>query len=136
MSHDDPPACSRRRLLAGSAVALATTSGCVTTGMRVQGDLGGSEVFADVSLMESWTANQATAKLTLTDRATTELNVRRLAVVNASGSSVWTGTVEPTQTSISNVMLPVGKPATLAAANASGEFVEGVGITVAGDRLP
>lgn len=104
--------------------------------MRVQGDLGGSEVFTDVSLMESWTANQATAKLTLTDRATTELNVRRLAVVNASGSSVWTGTVEPTQTSISNVMLPVGKPATLAAANASGEFVEGVEITVAGDRLP
>ncbi|MFC4359804.1 hypothetical protein ACFO0N_17810 [Halobium salinum] len=136
MSPDDPPTLSRRRLLAGSAVALAATSGCVTTGMQVQGDLSGSNVFESVSLMESWTANQATAKLALTDTATTELNVRRLAVIDSQGSSVWTGAVEPAQTSVSNVMLPVGSPVTLAAANASGEFVDRVEITVVGDTVP
>lgn len=136
MSSDDPPAYSRRRLLVGGSVALAATSGCLTTGIRVQADLSGSEVFESVSLMESWSANRATGKLTLTDAATTELNVRDLAVVDSSGSSVWSGTVVPAQTSISNVALPVGQPAVLAAANASGEFVERVEVRVVGNSFP
>jgi hypothetical protein len=127
---------SRRRLLAGGALATATTSGCITTGIDVRSDLSESGVFRSITLMESWTANQATATVTLTERATREANVRELAVIDPSGSSVWTGKVQPAQTSVSNVMLPVGGSVTLAAADASGKFVEQVTITVAGKKWP
>jgi hypothetical protein len=127
---------SRRRLLTGGALAIAATSGCVTTGMDVRGDLSESGVFRSVSLMETWSVNQATATVRLTDRATRAIGVREVAVIDASGSSVWTGKVQPAQTTLSNVMLPVGRPVTLAAADASGSFVEEVTLTVGGEDWP
>ena len=128
---------SRRRFVLGTGAAvLAATSGCVTTDLSVRSEgIGDSDVFADVSLLESWTANQASTKVTLTKAATTDRNVRNLAVVNARGSSVWSGPVEATQTSVSNVTFPVGAPSTLSATNGNEEYVDSIEVRVVGNEL-
>ncbi len=127
---------SRRAVLGSTALLLTATSGCVSTGLSVKAGLSNSKVFKDVSLMESWSSNRAAIKVTLTKQATVKFNVRNISVINASGSSVWTGTVDAAQTSLSNVMVPVGKQATLAAADGSYKFVEKIPITVTGNTFP
>lgn len=127
---------SRRAVLGGTALLLTTTSGCVSTGLSVDAGLSDSKVFKDVSLMESWTSNRAATKVTLTKQATMKFGVRNVSVIDASGSSVWTGTVDAAQTSLSNVMVPVGKPATLAASDGSYKFVEKIPIKISGSSFP
>lgn len=127
---------SRRAVLGSSALLLTATSGCVTTGLSVKAGLSNSKVFKNVSLMESWTSNEAATKVTLTDQATMKFDVRNVAVIDSSGSSVWTGTVDAAQTSISNVMVPIGKPATLAASDGSYKFVEKMPIRISGNSFP
>ncbi|WP_233203929.1 hypothetical protein [Halegenticoccus soli] len=128
----------RRRLLAGAAAAASVGfGGCLTTGLRASVDgLSGSNVFEDVSLAESWATTRTTAKVTLTRRATRAVGVRELAVVSSSGSEVWTGSVVAGQTSVSDVVFPVGSPATLTAADYDGAFVDAVTVTVDGRTIP
>lgn len=134
---DTEPSHSRRRLLAGlGTAAVAALGGCVTSGlsMRTEG-VDDSDVFESVSLSESWTANEAVGKVKLTERATTEANVRTLAVIDSEGDSVWSDTVSPGQTAVSDARFPVG-PATLVAADNSDAFVGSVSVTVDGSSLP
>lgn len=129
---------TRRRLLAGLAtVGAAALGGCVTTGLSLRTDgVDASNVFESVSLSESWTANKAVASVKLTESATTERNVRELAVVDSDGSSVWSDTVAAGQTNVSDVRLPVGEPATLTATDNTGAFVESVTVSVGGSSFP
>ncbi|MDS0297307.1 hypothetical protein NDI76_00940 [Halogeometricum sp. S1BR25-6] len=129
---------TRRRLLAGlSAVGVASLGGCVTTDLSLSADgVGESDVFDSLSLSESWTANKAVVKVTLTDAATTERNVRKVAVIDSEGSSVWTDTVDPGQTSVSGARFPVGQTATLTASDNDDAFVDSVSVTLNGSSLP
>lgn len=134
---DSSPTTRRRLLKAIPAVGAASVAGCVTTGLSLRTDgVDGSGVFESVSLSESWTASVATASVTLTEAATVDSDVRELAVVDGTGTDVWTDTVEPTQTSVSGARFPVGETATLAAADNSGAFVERVSVTVSGSSVP
>ncbi|SEO59234.1 hypothetical protein SAMN04487948_103391 [Halogranum amylolyticum] len=129
---------SRRHYLAGGVAALSVgTAGCVTTGLRLETeDVESSDVFDSVSLSESWTASTATAKVKLTESGAKESNVRGLTTVASDGSSTWAGTVDAGQTSVSNVLLPVGESATIVAANGSKEFVGEVSVRVVGSTVP
>ncbi|ELZ30882.1 hypothetical protein C474_10486 [Halogeometricum pallidum JCM 14848] len=129
---------TRRRLLAGlSAVGVAALGGCVTTGLSLSADgVDESEVFDSLSLSESWTANKAVVKVTLTDTATTQQNVRKVAIIDAKGSSVWSDTVDPGQTSVSGARFPVGQTATLAASDHNDAFVDSVSVTLSGSSIP
>jgi hypothetical protein len=129
---------SRRAYLAGGVTALsAGAAGCMTTGLQLETDgVDASEIFDSFSLSESWTASNATAVVTLTQRAARTANVRELSVVAADGSSIWSGDVEPGQTSVSNVLLPTGEAATVVAADGSENFVDAVTVRVAGSTVP
>lgn len=129
---------SRRRYLAGGVTAFCVGSaGCVTTGLRLETDgVESSDIFDSVSLSESWTASNATATVKITEEAAKEANVRELSVVGPDGSSVWAGTVEPGQTSVSNVLLPAGKSATIVAADGSKRYVDDVTVQVTGSTIP
>ncbi|MDS0296001.1 hypothetical protein [Halogeometricum luteum] len=129
---------TRRRLLAGlSAVGVASLGGCVTTGLSLSADgVDESGVFDSLSLSESWTANKAVVKVTLTDAATTRQNVRKVAVIDGEGSSVWTDTVDPGQTSVTGARFPVNQTATLTASDNDDAFVDSVSVTLNGSSIP
>lgn len=129
---------TRRRLLAGlSAVGVASLGGCVTTDLSLSADgVGESDVFDSLSLSESWTANKAVVKVTLTDAATTQQNVRKLAIIDAEGSSVWSDTVNPGQTNVGGARFPVGRTAMLTASDNNDAFVDSVSVTLSGSSIP
>lgn len=129
---------SRRSYLASGVAALCVgTAGCVTTGLRLETEgVDSSDIFESISLSESWTASNATATVTLTEAAAKEASIRELGVVDAKGSSVWAGAVDPGQKSVSNVLLPIKESATVVAANASKEFVDEVTVRVVGSTIP
>lgn len=128
---------SRRQYLAGAAVAVTVgTAGCISTGLRVEANVDESSVFDAVSLAESWATGNATATVTLTESATKEKNVRAVAVIDATGTSVWSSTLDPGQRSVSNVRIPVGNPSTLVAADESGKFVDEIAVRVSGSPIP
>lgn len=135
---DDGCTRSRRQYLTGAAVAVAVgTAGCVSTNLRVESNgVDGSSVFDAVSLAESWATGNATATVTLTESATKEKNVRTVTVIDSKGGSVWSGSLDPGQTSVSNVRIPVGKSATLVAADESGKFVDEIAVRVSGSSIP
>lgn len=124
-------------MLAGAAaVGSVALAGCVTTDLRASAPgIEDSEVFESVRTVGSWAQKRVTLKLSLTDAATTDLGVRELAVIDAAGSSFWTGTVEPGATSVSHVVAPVGEPVSVTAADYNGKFVEAIEVTVEGRRL-
>lgn len=127
---------SRRAVLAGIATASVGLAGCITVDPRVETDLSGSAVFEGVSVSEPWVNGQVEASVSLTPEATRSMAVRELAVTSQSGSGVWSGTVDPTQTSVSGVLFPQRGDSTLAAADNSGKFVEAVTVRVTGTRVP
>lgn len=135
---DEAAGVSRRRYLASGLAAVAVgTAGCVTTGLRIESEgVESSDVFDSISLSESWTASNATVTVNLTERAAKQGNVRKVSVVSASGSSVWAGTVDPGQTSISNALLPVGETATLVAVNGSDEYIDDISVRIVGSSIP
>lgn len=127
---------TRRAVLAGIATASVGLAGCITVGPGVEADLSGSTVFESVSVSEPWVNGQVEASVSLTREATRSLAVRELAVTAQSGSGVWSGAVDPTQTSVSGVLFPQTGVSTLAAADNSGKFVEAVTVRVTGRRIP
>jgi hypothetical protein len=109
----------------------------MTAGLTVRAeDVASSTVFEDVSLSESWTANSAVVSVSLARDAVVEQSIAELSVVDAAGKSVWTGSVEPGQTRVSQVHLPVNTGATIYAVDASGAIVDDVDVSVRGSRLP
>jgi hypothetical protein len=133
-----PTGLARRRFLAALAsVGSLGLGGCVTTGLSLETEnVDSSPVFETVSLSETWTANSAVASVALHRDAVLERSVAELSVIAADGESVWAGTLDPGQTSVGQVQLPVNTSATVYAVNASGAVVDGVDVAVRGSRLP
>ncbi|WP_254535522.1 hypothetical protein [Halomarina litorea] len=127
---------SRRAVLAGVAAASAGLGGCITVNPRVEADLSGSNVFTDVSVSEPWVNGLVEASVSLTRESTRQGAIRELVVTSQSGSGVWAGRVDPTQTTVSGVLFPQRGTATLAAADNNGKFVEAVTVRVSGTRVP
>lgn len=127
---------SRRRLLAATAaVGTVGLGGCVTLDPAVSADFANSRVFESIAPAESWASSHLSASAKLRPAATTDLGVRKLVVVDPSGSKFWTGSVEAGQTS-RTMTLPVGGTATVSAVTASTEdLVESLPVTVEGNRL-
>ncbi|WP_254534774.1 hypothetical protein [Halomarina litorea] len=126
MRGDGQRTTTRRRLLAG--LAAGTTlglSGCVTLSPSFERSFPDSQVFVRVSASEPWAVNRVRATVTLTERATTELGVRTLVVVTASGSTYTTATVSGGQTSVTTYV-PLGTRVKLVAVDNAGAFVEQV----------
>lgn len=137
MDRDYAP--SRRRVLAGVAALGATSfGGCVTTGFSADApDVEGSPVFASFSVKNDvgWGDDKVEVSASLTDRATTDLKVRKLSVVSGSGSEVWSGTVTGGTTS-ATMFMNVGVPQTVHAFTSTDSPVDDQSVTIDGNSFP
>ncbi len=127
------------RSLAAGAVGTSTAlAGCVTTDLSVTADgVEGSDVFESFSLSDSisWGSNRAWVGASLTDAATTDLQVRSLTVVTPSGSAYWTGTVSGGATS-ATMSVPVGTRVTVSAFDSDDALVDSLPLRVGGNTFP
>ncbi|MFC7153973.1 hypothetical protein ACFQPA_00700 [Halomarina halobia] len=130
---------SRRRLLRTLAGTVAVASaGCVTTGLSVRAEgVSESNVFSSFSSKSSlsWGGNRAWVSASLTDAATTRGKVRTLTVVPKGGTAFWTGTLSGGETS-ATMSVPVGKPVTVNAIDATDALVDSVRLLVRGTPVP
>jgi hypothetical protein len=127
--------CSRRRFAAGAAAGLLALSGCVAASPAVE--VAESDPAFDsfsVAQSVSWGAHAVAVAVTLAPDATTDRRVRRLVAVR-DGSAVWTGSLEPGETT-ATAFLPVGASVWLLAADADGAVVADARVTVDAATAP
>lgn len=123
---DTTGATTRRRLLAGLAGGGALgLAGCVTLSPSLDETFPDSQVFESVKASEPWSGQRIRTGITLTERATTELNVRAIAIIDKNGYQYLRPTVSGGQTSVTTY-LPMGHRVTLAAVDHLDRTVERV----------
>ena len=117
-------------------VILALSGGCVTAQPTVSFTTDNSAVFADISTADAWGTSSVSSSVTLAPGATTTEGVTSLLVVSSSGSSFYSTTVDPGQTSVT-LPLPTGAPATIVATNTvNGTTVGNATVRVGGTVYP
>ena len=116
----------------------AALAGCVTVRFTVDAPgISDSPVFESISVKNDivWGTNNARTEVTLTDRATGALEVRRFSVIDATGGVVWSDTVTGGATSVSPLMR-VGVRQTIYAFTSTGTLVDQQPVTISGRRIP
>jgi hypothetical protein len=117
---------TRRRLLAGAATGGAFgLGGCVALSPALDRRFDDSPVFERIAGSERWAALRLRVTVTLTERATTELNVRGVVVVDESGSRYLRTDVEGGQTELVTYV-PLEQEVTVAAVDGLARTVDTV----------
>jgi hypothetical protein len=117
---------TRRRVLAGLASAsLVGLGGCVELSPSLNETFEDSAVFEKISASERWAGFRLRVGVTLTERATGDLNVRGLIVVDGNGYEYLQTPVDSGQTSVVTY-LPMDQEVTVAAVDNRDRTVEQV----------
>ncbi|WP_135304562.1 hypothetical protein [Haloarcula amylovorans] len=127
---------TRRVVLTGLVVLLALgTSGCLTLQPTVSGPSADSAIFENISTSEPWSSGHVTTTVTLSEAATTDKGVTKLTVVDASGDSYDTTTLDSGQTT-TTMFFPTNQSSTLLATNTvNGTVVEKRTVTTSGNKI-
>jgi hypothetical protein len=122
---------TRRRLLTGLAAAgTLGLGGCLTRSPTLDVRFPDSQVFESVTASEPWAALRIRVGIALTDRATTDLNVRTISIVDGNGYEYLEEGVTGGQTNLVTY-LPLGMKVTVLALDNLGRTVERVRFSTA-----
>jgi hypothetical protein len=125
----------RRAVATVVVVSMLLAGGCLTIDPSVSADTGGSAVFESVESTEPWSSGQVRASVSLTDEATTSSGVSKLVVVSSRGTSFYTTTLEPGESSTTLFLPPNAEATVLAVNTVNGTVVETITVRTDGDRL-
>ena len=119
-----------------SVAVLMIGGGCLTAQPEIEFATDNPAVFEDISTTDEWGASSVHSSVTLAAGATTTGGVTSLSVVTSNGSSFYTTSVDPGQTSVT-LPLPTQTPATIIATNTvNGTTVGNATIRISGARYP
>lgn len=110
-------------------------AGCVTTQPTLNLTTNDPAVFKNVSTADPWGTSSLQTTVTLAPGATTSEGVTDLSVVTASGSSFYTTSLDPGQTSVM-LPLPTGSSQIIATNTINGTTVGTANVTISGNTYP
>lgn len=125
----------RQALAAVAVVSLLLSGGCLTVAPTVDADTGGSAVFESVESTEPWSSGQVRASVSLTANSTTGMGVSKLVVVSSSGTSFYTVSLDPGETSTTLFLPPNAEATVLAVNTVDGTVVERITVRTDGDNV-
>ena len=119
-----------------AVVGLVICGGCITAQPTIDTTETSPNVFESISTTDAWGTSSIQASVTLAPSATTSEGVTSLSVVSENGSSFYTTTIDPGQTSVT-LPVPTDMPATIVATNTvNGTTVDTANLTVSGRTIP
>ena len=125
----------RRRSVLVLLVIAVVCGGCVTAQPTLASATNDPAVFESISTADSWGTSSLQTSITLAPGATTSEGVTKLSVVTANGSSFYTTSLDPGQTSVT-LPLPMGTAQIIATNTVNGTTVGTANMTVSGNTYP
>ena len=119
-----------------SVGVLMFGGGCLTAQPEIEFATDNPTVFEGISTGDEWGTSSVQSSVTLATGATTTEGVTSLSVLTRNGSSFYTTSVDPGQTSVT-LPLPTQTPATIIATNTvNGTTVGSATVRISGTQYP